>query len=75
MGYYLYGKKVFGVKSLRNIYFLKYIFLNIVIWNLNWIVINNINSYNISKNIASLILVPFLALISFVFQKRFVFSK
>tara|TARA_Y100000991_G_C21934666_1_gene332414 strand:- start:209 stop:613 length:405 start_codon:yes stop_codon:yes gene_type:complete len=74
-GYYFYGKKVFGIKSLKNIYFLKYILLNVIIWNLNWIVINNINSYNISKNIASLILIPFLALISFVFQKRFVFSK
>ena len=66
-GFYLYGKKVFGIKSLKKSYFKRYLFLNILIWNLNWILINTISFYNISKNIASLIVIPFLALISFGF--------
>ncbi len=74
-GFYFYGKKVFGIKSLKKSFFIRYLFLNILIWNLNWILINTINFYNISKNIASLIVIPLLALISFGFQKSFVFLK
>ena len=74
-GFYYYGKKVFGIKSFKKLFFLRYLFLNILIWNLNWILINTINSYNISKNIASLIVIPLLALLSFGFQKNFVFFK
>ena len=74
-GFYFYGKKVFGIKSLKHSFFIRYIFLNILIWKLNWFLINTINSYNISKNVASLIVVPLLALISFGFQKSFVFLK
>ena len=74
-GFYFYGKKVFGIKSLKNSFFIRYIFLNILIWKLNWFLINTINSYNISKNVASLIVIPLLALISFGFQKSFVFLK
>ena len=74
-GFYYYGKKVFGIKSFEKLFFLRYLFLNILIWNLNWILINTINSYNISKNIASLIVIPLLALLSFGFQKNFVFLK
>ena len=74
-GFYFYGKKVFGIKSLKNSFFIRYIFLNILIWKLKWFLINTINSYNISKNVASLIVVPLLALISFGFQKSFVFLK
>ena len=74
-GFYFYGKKVFGIKSLKHSIFIRYIFLNILIWKLNWVLINTINSYNISKNVASLIVIPLLALISFGFQKSFVFLK
>ena len=74
-GFYFYGKNVFGIKYLKKSFFIRYLFLNILIWNLNWILINTINFYNISKNIASLLVIPFLALISFGFQKTFVFLK
>lgn len=72
-GYYLYGKKVFKVKYLRKKQYLKYLSSNFVIWNINWILISTLNSYNISKNLAALIVIPFLALISFMYQKYFVF--
>lgn len=72
-GYYLYGKKVFQVKYLRKKQYLKYLISNFIIWNINWILIISLNSYNISKNIAALIVIPFLALISFMYQKYFIF--
>ena len=73
LGYYLYGKKVFKVKYLRKKQYLKYVSSNFIIWNINWILIIGLNSYNISKNIAALIVIPFLALISFMYQKYFIF--
>ena len=72
-GYYLYGKKVFKVKNLRKKQYLKYVSSNFIIWNINWIVISTLNSYNISKNLAALIVIPFLALVSFMYQKYFIF--
>ena len=72
-GYYLYGKKVFKVKYFRKKQYLKYLSSNFIIWNINWILISTLNSYNISKNLAALIVIPFLALISFMYQKYFVF--
>ena len=73
LGYYLYGKKVFKVKYLRKKQYLKYVSSNFIIWNINWILISTLNSYNISKNLAALIVIPFLALISFMYQKYFIF--
>ena len=73
-GYYLYGKKVFRIKQLSKIYFIRYFFLSIIIWNLNWILINFIHSFNVSKNLASIMLIPFLALFSYFYQKSLVFN-
>ena len=73
LGYYLYGKKVFKVKYLRKKQYLKYVSSNFIIWNINWILISTLNSYNISKNLAALIVIPFLALVSFMYQKYFIF--
>ena len=74
-GFYLYGRKVFKVKFLcKKIYF-KYLFFHFFLWILNWFLINFIYSFNISKNLAALFLVPFLALISYVYQKNIVFNK
>ena len=74
-GFYLYGLKVFKVKFLGKKIYLKYLFFHFFIWILNWFLINFIYSYNISKNLAALFVVPFLALISFVYQKNIVFIK
>ena len=56
----------------ENIYF-KYLQFHIILWVLNWILINFISSYNVSKNLAALFVMPLLALISFVYQKNIVF--
>ena len=74
-GFYLYGLKVFKVKFLDKKIYLKYLFFHFLLWILNWFLINYIYSYNISKNLAALFVVPFLALISFVYQKNIVFIK
>ena len=74
-GFYLYGLKVFKVKFLGKKIYLKYLFLHLFMWILNWFFINFIYSFNISKNLAALFVVPFLALISYVYQKNIVFIK
>ena len=74
-GFYLYGKKVFEVKYLRKRYYFKYLIINFFLWNMNLIFISFLNSFNISKNLSALIVIPFLALISFVYQKYFIFAE
>ena len=74
-GFYIYGFKVFKVKFLGKKIYLKYLFLHLLIWILNWFLINFIYSFNISKNLAALFVVPFLALISYVYQKNIVFIR
>ena len=75
LGFYLYGKKVFGVKAFKKSYYIKYLLISFFLWNINWIFITVLNSFNISKNLAALIVIPFLALISFMYQKYLVFLK
>ena len=75
LGFYLYGLKVFKVKFLGKKIYLKYLFFHLFLWILNWFLINFIYSFNISKNLAALFVVPFLALISYVYQKNIVFIR
>ena len=72
-GYYIYGKKVFKVNKLKKSYFINYLILNIFLWNINWCIISFLTIFNISKNISALALVPFLALLSYLYQKYLVF--
>ena len=74
LGYYLYGKRVFRVNKLKIKIFLKYFLLVIFLWNTNWNLIEYFHSFGISKNIASLVIVPFLALISYFTQKYIIFK-
>ena len=74
-GFYLYGSKVFKVKFLGKKIYFKYLSFHLFLWIWNWFLINFIYSFNISKNLAALFLVPFLALISYVYQKNIVFNK
>ena len=74
-GFYLYGLKVFKVKFLSRKIYIKYLFFHLLLWILNYFFINIIYSYNVSKNLAALFVLPFLALISFVYQKNIVFIK
>ena len=74
-GFYFYGKNVFRVNILKSSHLIKYVLLNIFLWNINWLMINIISENNLSKNISSLILITPLALISYSCQKLIVFRK
>ena len=74
-GFYFYGKRVFKVRELRKGIFFKYTVLVIFLWNINWFLIEHFHSFGISKNIVSLVIVPFLALISYLTQKYFIFKN
>ena len=74
-GFYFYGKKVFKIYALTKRHFFKYILLNILVWNLNWIVIEQISTYGLSKNISSLIIILPLAIFSYAVQKTFIFRN
>lgn len=75
LGYYLYGSKVFRFKLERINTFIKYLILVIFLWNSNWILIEIFHSFGISKNIIAIVIVPFLALISYLSQKNIVFKS
>lgn len=75
IGYYLYGKKVFRLKKLRIENFIKYSLLVIFLWNINWIIIEFFYSFGFTKSIIALVIVPFLALISYISQKFIVFKQ
>ncbi len=74
-GFYFYGKNVFRIKSLNFQQFIAYLFLNIFLWNFNWIMIDFISSYGLSKNISSITLICPLASISYLSQKFLIFKK
>tara|TARA_Y100000991_G_C21929560_1_gene330206 strand:- start:49 stop:420 length:372 start_codon:yes stop_codon:yes gene_type:complete len=74
-GFYFYGKNVFKIKKLNKYHLIKYTLLNIFLWNLNWITIYSLDLVGFSKNITALLIIPILALISYIFQRFFIFVK
>ena len=72
-GFFLYGKYVFRNSSLTINKLLKYISSTLFIWILNWSGIYLLFISGIKKNIAALFLIPFLAFISYLIQKKKVF--
>ena len=74
-GYYLYSKKVFKVKNIKKNQFIYYSIMNLLIWNINWFSINKITALGISKNIAALLILPLLALISYICQNYIIFKS
>lgn len=74
-GFYFYGKNVFKIKKINRYHFTKYLFLNIFLWNLNWITINYLGSFGFSKNNIAFFLIPFLALLSYLLQRYIIFLE
>ena len=74
IGYYLYGKKVFKLNKLTNSVFIKYFVLAFIIWSLNFTIIRSFFYLGVNKNITALFILPILVMISYFFQKRFVFK-
>jgi hypothetical protein len=74
-GYHFYSTKVFKVGSKKLGFFVKYIFMILILWNLTWITIDYLYSYGISKNLTAILIIPPLALFSYCMQKYFVFKN
>ena len=75
IGFYLYGKKVFKMKNLTYKEFNKYILLASFNWTLNYVSIRFMYENGINKNLAAIFTIPFLILISYSFQRRYIFIK
>ena len=75
IGFYLYGKKVFKMKDLTYKEFSKYILLALFNWTMNYISIRFMYDNGIQKNLAAIFTIPFLILISFSFQRKYIFIK
>ena len=74
-GYYLYTKKVFKVKIIKRNQFINYSIMNFLIWNINWFFIDIINKIGFSKNLAALLIIPLLALVSYLCQNYIIFKR
>ena len=75
IGFYLYGKKVFKMNNLTYKELSKYILLASFNWILNYVSIKVLYENGINKNLAAILNIPFLVLISYSFQKRYIFIK
>ena len=75
IGFYLYGKKVFKMKNLTYQEFSKYILLASFNWFLNYVSIRLMYENGINKNLAAIFTIPFLVLISYSFQRKYIFIK
>ena len=76
IGYFLYGKLVFLVKNKNFKNFLKYSIIALITWQLNYFSINFFYSQlSFNKNIAAILMIPILTLISYLLQKYYVFAK
>ena len=76
LGYAIYGKLVFGAKGLREREpIIRYGVLMIAMWLLNATGIEIGSAASLSKNAAAIVMVPCLAVLSFIAQKYWVFRK
>ena len=76
LGYIIYGKLVFGAKGLRQRDpVIRYGLLMIAMWLLNTIGIELGSVLSLSKNAAAIVMIPFLAVLSYLGQKHWVFRK
>ena len=75
IGFYLYGKKVFKINNLTHKELRKYILLASFIWAMNFMSIRFMYEYGMNKNLAAILIIPFLVLISYTFQKKYIFVK
>ena len=75
IGFYVYGKKVFKMKILTYRELGKYILLAALNWILNYVSIIFMYENGIQKNLAAIFALPFIVLISYFFQRKYVFVK
>ena len=63
------------MKNLTYQEFRKYILLASFNWTLNYVSIRFMYENGINKNLAAIFTIPFLAVISYSFQRRYIFIK
>ena len=75
LGCILYGRRVFGVKKFTLKILKRYLILAIFLWITNASLISYLYKMGINKNIAALLLVPLLVVISYSTYNKYVFKK
>ena len=76
IGYIIYSRYVFKNNNLsEKIFIIRYLILSLSIWLINFCSINILKVFGIERNIGALILIPFLAITSFLAQKYYVFKN
>ena len=75
LGCILYGRRVFGVKKITLKILKRYLILAIFLWVTNASLISFLYKMGINKNIAALLLVPLLVVISYSTYNKYVFKK
>ena len=76
IGFFLYGKRVFKIKVLSKNKLLLYLLLAIVSWQINTFLILFLSSkIDLSKNLSAILILPMLAVWSYVMQKIFIFNE
>ena len=76
IGFFLYGKRVFKIKVLTKNKLLLYFFLAIVSWQINTFLILFLSSkIDLSKNLSAILILPMLAVWSYLMQKIFIFNE
>tara|TARA_B100000212_G_C27255182_1_gene481975 strand:- start:119 stop:487 length:369 start_codon:yes stop_codon:yes gene_type:complete len=73
--YYFYGKNVFYLNKPNIITANRFIIFSFLLWSINTIGTNYIYQFGFNKNISAIIMIPFVASISFLMQKYYVFKK
>ncbi|MFM7269779.1 MAG: GtrA family protein [Cyanobium sp.] len=74
LGYVLYGKAVFRVNRLARRSAAAYSLVSALIWMLNWGGIALLSGLGVNRNLAALLMVPVMPVISYTLQSRFVFA-
>ena len=74
IGYHIYGKKVFKINNLNKIFFKKYLLLALILWMFNFVLIQSFFYFGVNKNISAILIIPLLVVISYYFQRNFVFK-
>ena len=74
LGFVLYGKYVFRVNRLTRRSAVLYAIASAIIWLVNWGGILFLARHGVQRNLAALVMMPVLPLISYGMQRRFVFQ-
>ena len=75
LGFVLYGKRVFRVDRLQKRAALTYALMALGLWWCNWVGISLLAGWGLSRNLAALLLIPMLAILSYTVQKLVVFRQ